>query len=128
MILKKLRISFPFLISLLDFKMGCPLLFVNNKDKARLQKFWIPREKVKRECICCFLKTMAIFLLSSMPNPKHLYNSIKEMPIYHVCSFDAGDDDDDDGDDDDDDDVCHVRWKCWGRRPIGERSSRNWKI
>ena len=101
-----------------------------------MQKIWIPREKVvrqfERECICCFLKTMGIFLLSNMPNLKHLYT---EMPIYHVCSFDAGDDaddddddDDGDGDDDDDDDVCHVRWKCWGRRPIGERSSRNWKI
>ena len=86
------------------FHDGVPIVcFVDNK--ARLQKFWIPREKVvrkfERECICCFLKTMAIFLLSSMPNPKHLYNSIKEMPLYHVCSFD-----------DDDYDDIYIMMKC----------------
>ena len=55
---------------------------------------------------------------------------------------DAFDDDGDDGDayNDDDDNgdalmmmmmmmtMCASRWKCWGRRPTGEHSSRNWKI
>ena len=102
-----------------------------------MQKIWIPREKVvrqfERECICCFLKTMAIFLLSSMPNPKHLYNSIKEMPIYHVCSFDAGDDDDDDGDDDadddDDDDDAMVVWSVGHEssfKTVINKISRSW--